>query len=325
MPLIQYRASDFGAHWGAQLSGAHDLPVPWQELVWAAITVGKPGIAHLLTHGWHSISDLIVRSHTVYANLRQGCTRFQKSTLYQELDPTEKGAASYFMGMVAAKILCARLLDTPWLLHLSMLQTAGIPVSLRGRSQPDLIGIDRMGRWTVAEAKGRSNGFSADAMNKAKKQTRSLRRINGVLPNVRVAVQAHFSPSLCFAIADPEEFDDEPVDLFFDEDAAIRRYYSFPLEATRAPTRRTKFFEGREFYLADIDEVGVTVGVSSEMRQLLEGDGQMTFAAVRDLSRATAEQIGTESPMFADGLLIELDERWSEERMIYDPGQRRGG
>lgn len=324
MPLIQYEASDFGGHWGTQLAGRHDLSVSWQELVWAAITVGKPGIAHLLTHGWHSISDVIVRSHMIYANLCQCSNRLQKSTLYQELDPTEKGAASYFMGMVAAKILCARLLDTPWLLHLSMFQATGGTVFLRGRSQPDLIGIDRMGRWTVAEAKGRSNGFSADALTKAKQQTSRLRRINGVLPNVRVAVQAYFSPSLCFAISDPEDIDEEPIDLLLDEDAAIRQYYSFPLEATQAPTRR-EMHGGREFDLTVIDEVGVTIGLSREIRQFLEGDNQMTFAGVRDRNQATANQVETESAVFADGLLIELDERWSEERMAYDPDDRKRG
>ncbi|MEJ8569283.1 hypothetical protein [Elongatibacter sediminis] len=324
MPLIQYEASDFGSHWGTQLAGRHDLSISWQELVWAAITVGKPGIAHLLTHGWHSISDVIVRSHTVYANLRQGSNRFQKSTLYQDLDPTEKGAASYFMGMVAAKVLCARLLDTPWLLHLSMFQAAGGAAALRGRSQPDLIGIDRMGRWTVAEAKGRSNAFSADAMSKAKQQTRRLRRINGSLPNVRVAVQAHFSPNLCFSISDPEDMDEEPIDVSLNEDAAIRQYYSFPLEATRSPARRENR-RGREYDLAKIDEVGVTIGLSSELRQFLEGDNQMTFAAVRDRSQPASNQIETDSAPFADGLLIELDERWSEERMAYDPDKRKDG
>lgn len=323
MPSIPYTASDFAPHWGSRLTGTHYLSVSWQELVWAAITVGKPGVAHLLSHGWHSISDVIVRSHTVYANLRQDLFGYHKSDLYHELDPTEKGASSYFMGMVAAKILCARLLHTPWLLHLSMFQAVGGVVSLNGRSQPDLVGIDRNGQWVVAEAKGRSGAFSADAMLNAKRQTRRLRRINGNYPHVRVAVQAYFTPELSFAISDPEEIEDEAYDLFLNENAAIRRYYSFPLEAIRNSVRRERF-GGQEFQLETIDEVGVTLGLSTDMRQYLDSDESLKFAALRDRGNPKEDQ--TESPFsFSDGLFIELDERWSEDRMFDDPRMRRDG
>lgn len=113
MPTITYVASSFGARWGAKLSGERQINVSWNEMVWAAITIGKPGITHLLTHGWHSISDIIVRSSTVDANLRELDGQFEKSTLYNEVDPTEKGATSYFMGMIAARLLGDRLLKTP--------------------------------------------------------------------------------------------------------------------------------------------------------------------------------------------------------------------
>src|ERR1035437_2264534 len=194
MPIIPYRASSFGSHWGAALTGSHLLRVTWEELVWSAVTVGKPGTAYLLAHGWHSISDVIVRSHTVYANLRQASGYCEKSSLYDDLDPTEKAATSYFMGMMAAKIICARLLQTPWLFHLSMFHALGGITMLDGKSQPDLIGLNQRGDWIIAEAKGRTNGYSAAAMNAAKAQTRKLRQINGTLPTLRVAVQAHFSP-----------------------------------------------------------------------------------------------------------------------------------
>lgn len=324
MPLIRYEASNFGSHWGSALTGGHDLQVPWPELVWGAVTLGKPGLAYLLTHGWHSISDVIVRSHTIYANLRQADNRFEKSSLYLEHDPTEKGAASYFMGMVATKILCARLLDTPWLLHLSMFQASGNTVLLRGRSQPDLVGVDRKGNWTVAEAKGRSNGFSAVAMEKAKRQTRQVRRINGAPPNVCVAVQAHFSPHLSFAIADPEEPDDDPFDLELNEDAAIRQYYSYPLQASRGASRR-EMIMNREFNLLDIDEVGVSIGLSTDIQQLLEGDAPITFGSLRE--RAPLETLVREegSVYFADGIAVRLNQQWSEERMTHDPFKRNGG
>ena len=71
MPIVPYTASSFSGYWGPRLSGHHTLTLSWNEILWAAMTMGKPGVAFLLSHGWHSVSDLIVRSHTVYANLRE--------------------------------------------------------------------------------------------------------------------------------------------------------------------------------------------------------------------------------------------------------------
>mgnify|MGYP007088122501 CR=1 FL=1 len=154
------------------------------------MTMGKPGVAFLFSHGWHSVSDLVVRSHTVYANLRGSSKYIEKSSLYAGLDPTEKSGVSYFMGMVAAKVLGARLLDTPWLFHVSLIQALGGSVVLKAKSEPDLVGLRRNRQWIVAEAKGRTWGYSASVMTAAKQQTRQLRTINGQYPSLRVAIQA---------------------------------------------------------------------------------------------------------------------------------------
>lgn len=153
MPTIPYIATNFPKHWGPALSGQHNLRLSWHEIVWAAITMGKPGVAFLLSHGWHSVSDLIVRSHTVYANLRESSPYFEKSGLYASLDPTEKSGVFYFMGMVVAKVLEVRLLDTPWLFHISMFNALDGSVSLIAKSQPDLIGLRRNRDWVSLKPK----------------------------------------------------------------------------------------------------------------------------------------------------------------------------
>lgn len=199
MPVVAYDAKNFGSHGNSALAGRHSLTLSWNELVWAAMTMGKPGVAYLLAHGWHSASDLIVRSHTVYANLRQTHRHLEKSSLYGDLDPSEKSGISYFMGMLAAKILGARLLDVPWLFHFSLIGAIGGTATLKGKSQPDLVGLRRNRDWVVVEAKGRTLGYSASAMASAKLQTRQLRKINGSYPSLRVAVQAYFAPQLQWA------------------------------------------------------------------------------------------------------------------------------
>ncbi len=324
MPRIRCHASNFSPRYGPTLSGAHDLSVTWSELVWAAITVGKPGLTYLFSHGIHSFSDMIVRSHTVYANLRQTNSHFEKSALYENLDPTEKGAASYFLGMMATKIVCSRLLDTPHVFHLSMLKTLGGTAVLNTKSQPDLIGRDHAGNWVVAEAKGRTNGYSAGAMSKAKLQTRQLRKINGTYPSLRVGIQAYFSPQLNFAVSDPDEFDEGAEDIEFDLRVALHDYYSYVLGSSPV-ARVPRLVLGREYLFRTIEETGVSIGVDAATLKRLEQEVELKDSQSYELPQAVAGDDGQGTVAFLDGLAVSLDQRWSENRMRQDPRVRRGG
>ncbi len=321
MPNIPYRASNFATTWGAALSGSHTLSVSWGELVWAAVTMGKPGTAFLLSHGWHSVSDTIVRTHNVYANLRASARRYEKSTLYENLDPTEKGATSYFIGMMAAKLVGARLLDTPWLFHLSMFSSLGGTASLVGNSSPDLIGTNTSGDWVVVEAKGRTNGYDSVAMTTAKTQTRQVRRINGTNPVLRVATQAYFSPALRFAIDDPEEYDEKAIDISVARESAFHRYYSFALESTDSPTETRTVF-GRQFDFKLIEQIGVSIGVDRKARKFMSAENTSAnqFEGLFGLERGRDESQSVE--VFSDGLAIALDDRWSEKNMKREPNSR---
>ncbi len=322
MPTIHYRASNFGAHWGTLLSGEHSLNVSWRELVWSAVSVGKPGVAYIMAHGRHSISDVIVRAHTVYASLRNSLGVFEKSTLYDSLDPTEKGATSYFLGMMAAKIVAARLLQTPWLIHLSLLRVIGGSVVLHGgKSEPDLVGMNSRGDWLVMEAKGRTHGYSDDAMITAKKQTRHLRRVNGNFPAGRIVVQAYFSPHLQFEIQDPEEYDSDAPDLNFDLVSALKTYYSmvFPISATITETRR---LGEREYLIERNDEVGVTIGIERRVVEALDADSPPIF---QERFHGVPPEVADGNELFAlfsDGLAIALDDRWGEQRMRLEANNR---
>lgn len=324
MPWIQYHATNFPPRYGAALTGVHNLNVTWAELVWAAITVGKPGLAHLFLYGTHSINDMIVRSHAVYANLHQAGLYFEKSALYKDLDPTEKGAASYFLGMMAAKIICARLLDTPFVFHLSMLKTLGGTMVLHTKSQPDLIGLNRAGNWVVAEAKGRTNGYSPDAMTKAKIQTRQLRMINGIYPSLRVGIQAYFSPDLNFAVSDPDDYEDDAGDIDFDLRAAIYDYYSYVLDSAQVVHASRKVL-GREYQFRTINEAGVSIGIDTAVLiRLGQGADFKDLFVYESLQQGVMDD-GQGTVAFPDGLAVSLDQRWSENRMRLDPRARIGG
>ena len=165
---IPYTASNFPKTSLPSLVGSHTITASWADIVWAAVTAGKPGASHLLAHRWHSLADLVVRSHTIYANLRQRGHYVERSTLYDSLDPTEKGATSYFLGMAMAKLFAVKLLETPWLFHVSLASSTGAAISFKrgSKSQPDLIGQNLVGNWIVVEAKGRTNTFDAAALTK---------------------------------------------------------------------------------------------------------------------------------------------------------------
>lgn len=51
---------------------------------------------------------------------------------------------NYFLGMTFCKLFAAKLLNTPWLLHLDVFRPTLNPV-LSGRSRPDLVGLERGG------------------------------------------------------------------------------------------------------------------------------------------------------------------------------------
>lgn len=327
MPLIPYEATNFPATAKKELHGSHLLQVTWNELVWAAITVGKPGISYVFGHGWHSISDIVVRSHTIYANLRGVGGRIAKSTLYERgKDPTEKGAVSYFLGMAAAKLFSEKLLNVTWLFHLSMAGPLGVPIRFRGSLEPDLIGLQPSGSWVVVEAKGRTNAFSDGALAKAKQQTKAVTKVAGKRPRLRVAVQTYFDPELTVCLDDPEPADgEESLEIEVDLRAALKRYYAFAYEATTG-SNDIRMINGRSYVFRTISETGIDVGIDKTVRALIEQEDIPLRELARHL-RGFSPPGGTDDAsdvsIFRDGVAIALDGRWSNKLMTQEPDKRR--
>ena len=116
---IEYEAENFPPSLGVNGSGY--LDVSWDDLVWAAVTIGRPGRAYLFQHGASSVYEAIFRCSLVRMALEQRGARstwFTRTPAFKALDPTEKGAVSYFLGMVLCKLFAHKVLNTPWLLHL---------------------------------------------------------------------------------------------------------------------------------------------------------------------------------------------------------------
>jgi hypothetical protein len=323
MLAIPYIATGFPRTAASSLRGAHTLRVTWYDLIWAAVTVGKPGVGYLFAHGWHSISDIIVRTHTIYATLRESEDRFRRSTLYKAQDPSEKSSTSYFLGMAVAKLFAEKLLNTPWLFHISMTGPLNVPVRFRGALQPDLLGWRQDGSWLVAEAKGRTNGFSQAALDRAKLQTKAVTMVSGTPPSLRVAVQAHFDPGLSARLHDPEPNDPDERKIDVDLQSALRRYYALATSLTSGSTSRREI-AGRRYDFASVGDTGVALGMHTRVRAAMEAGN---FGALRDeatVDRRPAPNMGGIST-YSDGLAIALDQRWSSEQMTRQPTERTEG
>jgi hypothetical protein len=323
---IPYAATNFPPSVASAFPSDPYLEVTWADVVWAAITAGKPGASYLLAHGWHSLADLVVRSHTVYANLRQRWAYCERSSLYDSLDPSEKSATSYFLGMTMAKLFAARLFDTPWLFHVSSASITGTVIAFKHgtKSQPDLIGQSSAGDWIVVEAKGRTNGFDLVALQKAKQQTLMVRQVNGVAPLLRIALQTYFASDLSVRLDDPDEADRDAVDLEVNLDVALLRYYALASAVTRQTTE-VREVQGRRYATRfDIDS-GITIGLEIPiLERIAQGNFQEVRAALKRLPDEELAHPGDTST-YPDGILVALDERWSTERMAREPETRRYG
>lgn len=148
------------------------------ELLHSAVVVGQtPGSAISSGLGGRmpppSLS-LLWKAYLISGNLRlyrHGPRRIpvlRKSENYTRLDPTEKGAVSYFLGMTQAHLSAASVLGTPYSCHIDSLAKA-FHLPLGKVSRPDLV-TSNGSKTFVIEAKGRTHGFDRSVVESALRQ-----------------------------------------------------------------------------------------------------------------------------------------------------------
>lgn len=318
MPSIPISGADF-VHPFLHLNGRRQLRISWSQLIWAAITVGKADASYLLRYGVHSGFELIYRAAMVWANLRDdSIKRLEKTEAFDALDPSEKGAMSYFFGLMSAKLVGELLFDVPWLMHLDVYRKQLHPVILhRGKVKPDLIGRNANGDWVVIEAKGRSHALPAGTLVQAKRQTQNLKSVNGKAMALRVALGAHFEgQQLAIAISDPEEGHDaarldlspehfemeyyRPIQSLINETGRAQRYY---------PTSQGLF------RVAQVPELDLAVGLREPERASKLGS-VIDEPTIHSGATPVSEYIGQ------DGVWVRLGPSWSEDRMTQEPSDR---
>ena len=109
------------------------LTFTWDDLLWAGrdcrATESVPRFS--TRHGISSIYEAFFRWSLVRMALEQRdlmSSYLCRTNAAKALDPTEKGAVNYFLGMTVCKLFATRLLNTPWLLHLDVFRPRLDPV-----------------------------------------------------------------------------------------------------------------------------------------------------------------------------------------------------
>jgi hypothetical protein len=294
--LIEYESQAFPSshppRWGR-------LETSWDELLWAAITVGRPSTYHVFRHGPASFHEAIFRLALVRMAVEQDSNNsLRRTDAYSALDPTEKGMVSYFLGMTLCKLFSARLLLAPWLLHLDVFRHHLNPVVL-GRSRPDLVGQDADGNWLAFESKGRSSAPSSEDKGKAKSQALRLVSIGGVKCTLNVGSFAYFQNEVLeFYWRDPLPDEQKALELPMPEQE-WRFYYE--------PAFRLTEDLGIPTLAAEREMADVKIEIHPEIRKLL---GSSDWQKAKKIAQGMGKSLVAKGYQ-PDGLKVTAGESWA--------------
>ncbi|MGR6421903.1 hypothetical protein ACUZ8Y_01720 [Aeromonas veronii] len=318
MLKIEYNAKSFPKSiYGGPLQGKKTLITDWHEVVWAAITVGKRNSAQISSHGALSLYEIINRSTLVWLTLKQNANKLEKSSVYTYMDPTEKTFVSFSLGMIMSKLFALRLLGIPWLEHVSSVNSS-VVTKTQTKSRPDLIGLNKRKEYIIFEAKGRSNNFDSAVQAKAKNQTKVIHKIVSLQPGslqpvslqpvLRVACQSYFNNSLEVCIEDPDDIQEEPINIEISEIDYFESYYSI----------------FKSILITDqslLKKIGIQIAFSSSLHSALK---KRKYEALFNVAKKKDVYFDKDGfKCFPDGLKIKLDPTlWGDELLAVEPDQR---
>lgn len=209
----------------------HQLSFSKSDLLWSAITVGRPNMNAVFQHGPWSIYEALFRWNLIFANLDFSNLNgpLAYSPAFHALDATEKAGVNFFLGMTFAKLIAYKQLGVPWLHHFDNFNITNRAVKLPGNSRPDFVGLHPDGSWHILEAKARARGFRQSVLDYGKKQARQVQTVDSVQPATAIGTLLFpFYGELCFQWEDPEPVKEGGIGL--EETAAVwKSYYSLPM------------------------------------------------------------------------------------------------
>ena len=332
---MTYSGFPTGAPWNVT-DGKFPFATNWFDVTWAAVTVGRRNLHDVFRHGRASWFEAVYRAHMTWANLKTDSNdRLRRTLPYKNLDPSEKGAVSYFLGMAMTKLVAADRLGTPWLSHMSTF-TGGKLLS------PDLIGPrmvlgEQPGKdWVVLEAKGRTGNIDKSVKKNAEHQASMPLSLKGrgrrIVPSLRVASVMYFQEGRMKGWWKvPRTRRKTSASYANSVEVAASRFgpaYYAPilglLDSTRVE-RTVRHIENREFDTAQFPELDLAVGLDTRLtRRLRHKD---SGASIDSMLSWMAESLRPRIEMdravaYPDGVFIELGPMWTSEAMKQEPRER---
>ncbi|HVN96859.1 MAG TPA: hypothetical protein VMT62_10540 [Syntrophorhabdaceae bacterium] len=308
---IDYESEGFSP--GGPVSNGHAvLETSWDDLLWAAMTIGRPNRQYVFRYGLSSMYEALFRISLVRMALEQSgprAYRLNRTQAVKTLDPSEKGAVSYFLGMVMCKLFSAKLLDAPWVLHLDVFRDQLNPKVLGGRSRPDLVGQTSSGEWVALESKGRVSQPSSDVKNKAKQQAKRLISVDGLPPSFQIGAVTYFrNDVLQFFWRDPE-----PGDLKIrnsikvNTEEGVWGYYYRPIfELLRSYTLDSDEMPSRADQMVIVKELDLDLSIHPiVLKHLLAGQ----WGNAKKLCTEHVHSL-TENGYQADGIRVIAGDSW---------------
>lgn len=311
--LIEYESDDFPPAenippWGR-------LSITWDDVLGAALTVGRPpGMRYI--YGCASLYESIFRLSLVRMALEQNWRaggELQRTMVFDSLDPTEKGAVNYFLGMVFCKLFSEKILKAPWLLHFDAF---GDELRARlgpGRSRPDFIGHDLAGkRWHIFESKGRATKPGKTEINRAKRQAMRVTKVEGRPVALHIAAITYFGRDVLkfyWCDPDPEETEkSEEIDIRLPE-GVWGNYYEPASDLIRAAGEASQTAR-RSLPTSPIEELDIQVKAHPKIQPLLT---ERSWQRAHDISLELAD-VFLEEGYRPDGLRVKAGESWGRRR-----------
>lgn len=313
---LNYKSHEFPLDKGDAFQGIKILNFTIQELMWAAITVGRANLTDVLQNGIYSQYEIMYRASMLVANLSLKGQRLIKSSAYEHLDPSEKSGVSYFLGLIFTKLLSSKLLNTPWIVHIDVyrkqFELNGNAMDFRSsRSRPDLIGLDNTRNWIVFESKGRTNGVDVDyLLDVAKEQTRKLRRIGTNFPLLRIGVVTHFPyGEVLVDWKDPEGYNEKSFDIQTNEEEYLSNYYKLVFNILSQNHNHIERING--FMTYTFDSIYLTIGLDENIYDSYKSNSLTKIKPVIFSESAQIVFSGNQEYFSGpDGILIGLGRNW---------------
>lgn len=311
--LIEYESYGFPPaenvpRWGR-------LPVTWHDVLGAALTVGRPpGMRYI--YGRPSLYEAFFRLSLVRMALEQNESaggELRRTMVFDSLDPTEKGAVNYFLGVVFCKLFSEKLLKAPWLLHFDVFGDELRACLGPGRSRPDFIGHDLAGkRWHILESKGRAAKPGETEIDGAKRQAMRVTKVEGRPVALHIAAITYFGRDvLKFYWCDPEPEEtekSEEIDIRLPE-GVWGNYYEPASDLIRAAGEASQTAL-RSLPTSPIEELDIQVEAHPKIQPLLT---ERSWQRAHDISLKLAD-VFLEGGYRPDGLRVKAGESWGRRR-----------